>query len=178
MRVLSCSLLGAIVLQIAAFSGEAQAVDVLSYHGSNLYSDGVNSAETAITTANVNTIQKLFTTDITDVPNVTGMPASTLPSGINYTAAAGQVYAQPLLKTGVNITTGNFQGVHDVVFVATSINSLFALDANGGTVLWKDSFIYNASGNPNSKNAAIASGITAVPGGFGRSGRSAAAAPR
>jgi hypothetical protein len=33
--------------------------------------------------------------------------------------------------------------------------------------LWKDSFIYNASGNPNPLNATISSGITAVPGGTG-----------
>lgn len=167
MRAISSCFLGAFLVHFAVFSGEAQAVDVLSYHGSNLVSDGVNASETAITTANVNTIQKLFTTDITDIPNVTGIPASTLPSGINYTAAAGQVYAQPLLKTGVNITTGNFKGLHDVVFVATSMNSLYAIDAAGGTVLWKDSFIYNSAGNPNPLNTAIALGITAVPGGFG-----------
>ncbi len=165
-RLLRAALQAAAVV-VTLVAGAQGAVDVLSYHGGNLSSDGVNSAETSITASNVNTLQKLFTTDITDVPNVTGIPTSTLPSGIDYTSAAGQVYAQPLLKTSVNITTGNYKGVHDVVFVATSMNSLFAIDATGGTVLWKDSFIYNASGNPNPVNTAIGTGITAVPGGFG-----------
>jgi hypothetical protein len=144
------------------------ATDVLSYHGSDLLGTGVNSNEGQLTplNVNVNSFGKLFSVNITDVPNTTGMPSSTLPSGINYTAPAGQVYAEPLVKTGVNITTGNSTGLHDVVFVATSMDSLFAIDANTGAVLWKDSFLYNATGNPNPVNAAIPAGVTAVPGGY------------
>jgi fibronectin type 3 domain-containing protein len=56
--------------------------------------------------------------------------------------------------------------VHDVVFVPTELGSLYAIDANGGTVLWKDSFIYNANGNPNPLNPTIPTGTTAIPGGF------------
>ncbi len=173
MRPPSCSLcVAAICAVITCLLAPAQAqssTDVLSYHGSTLTSIGVNSAEQQITPTSItaSSFGKQFSTDITDIPNTTGIPASTLPSGINYTAAAGQVYAEPLVKTGVNITTGNSKGVHDVVFVATSMDSLFAIDAAGGTVLWKDSFLYNASGNPNPLNAAIAAGITAGPGGFG-----------
>ncbi len=143
--------------------------DVLSYHGNTLTSIGVNAAEQQITPTSItaSTFGKQFATDITDIPDTTGIPASTLPSGINYTAAAGQVYAEPLVKTGVNITTGMYRGTHDVVFVATSMNSLFAIDAVGGSVLWKDSFIYNASGNPNLVNPNLAAGITACPGGYG-----------
>ncbi len=156
-------------LLLAPAPARAQApTDVLSYHGNSIASVGVNAAETQITPTSITdgTFGKLFSTDITDVPNTTGIPSSTLPSGINYTAAAGQVYAEPLVKTGVNITTGNYKGVHDVVFVATSMDSLFAIDATGGTVLWKDSFLYNASGNPNPLNATIPVGVTACPGGF------------
>ena len=160
----------AVTFLLALAPVEAQTpTDVLSYHGSTVTSVGVNATEQQITPTSIGagTFGKQFTTDITDIPNTTGIPASTLPSGINYTAAAGQVYAEPLVKTGVNITTGNNQGVHDVVFVATSMDSLFAIDATGGTVLWKDSFLYNASGNTNPVNPAIAVGITACPGGFG-----------
>ncbi len=175
MRVPSCSFpfaiaCAALAVLLAPISGQAQTpTDVLSYHGSTLTSIGVNATEQQITPTSItaSTFGKQFATDITDIPNTTGIPASTMPSGINYTAAAGQVYAEPLVKTGVNITTGNSKGVHDVVFVATSMDSLFAIDATGGTVLWKDSFIYNASGNPNLVNPTIAAGITACPGGFG-----------
>ncbi len=175
MRPPSCSLrlatIGiAVFLWLAPVPVQAQnSTDVLSYHGGTPASIGVNSAEQQITPTSISasTFGKQFTTDITDIPNTTGIPASTLPSGINYTAAAGQVYAQPLVKTGVNITTGINRGIHDVVFVATSMNSLFAIDASGGSVLWKDSFIYNASGNPNPLNPVIAAGVTACPGGFG-----------
>ena len=157
----------AVLLPLAL--AQVRAADVLSYHGGNLAGGGVNAAETQITPTSITggTFGKLFATDITDIPNTTGIPASTLPSGINYTAAAGQVYAEPLVKTGVNITTGSSKGVHDVVFVATSMDSLYAIDASGGSVLWKDSFLYNASGNPNPLNAAVPVGVTAVPGGFG-----------
>jgi hypothetical protein len=154
----------------SSISAPAQDVtDVLSYHGNTLASNGVNATETMLTPGNVNptTFGKEFTTAITDVPNITGIPSSELPASYNYTAAAGQVYAEPLVKTGVNITTGNYQGVHNVVFVATSMDSLYAIDADGGTILWKDSFIYNASGNPNPLNATIPVGVTAVPAGAG-----------
>ncbi|HVT89054.1 MAG TPA: fibronectin type III domain-containing protein, partial [Tepidisphaeraceae bacterium] len=143
--------------------------DVLSYHGGDLTSVGVNSNEVLLTPGNVtvSSFGKQFTTDVRDTPNLQGIPSSTLNSTIDYTSPNGQVYAQPLVKQNVNITTGAFQGVHDVVFVATAMDSLYAIDANGGTVLWKDSFIYNASGNPNPLNANLAPGITAAPGGFG-----------
>ena len=157
-----------LVLQLSTGSVNAQTkVDVLSYHGGSVVSNGVNASEFEITPSGFSTFQKNFSTSITDVPNLTGLPSSTLPSGIDYTDPAGAVYAEPLVKTGVTITTGKYQGVHDVVFVATSMDSLYAIDATGGTILWKDSFLYNASGNPNPLNATIPAGVTAVPGGYG-----------
>lgn len=155
---------------LQAAAGRAQGpAGILSYHGSTVASGGVNANEQQITPASVNvsTFGKQFSTNITDVPDLTGLPASTLPATINYAAPAGQVYAEPLVKTAVNINTGSSPGVHDVVYVATSMDSLFAIDANGGNVLWKDSFISNASGNPNPLNPPLAANITAVPGGFG-----------
>ncbi|MDB5292692.1 MAG: coagulation factor 5/8 type domain protein, partial [Phycisphaerales bacterium] len=144
-------------------------IDVLSYHGSSLDSNGVNSNETQLTPSSVtvSSFGKQFTTDVRDTPYLAGIPASTLPSGYDYVSPSGQVYAEPLVKTGVNITTGANQGLHDVVFVATQMDSLFAIDANGGTILWKDSFLYNPTGNPNPLNANIPLGVTACPGAFG-----------
>jgi hypothetical protein len=46
-----------------------------------------------------------------------------------------QVDAQPLVVPGVQITAGNFQGTHDVAYVATENNSIYAIDVHSGTVL-------------------------------------------
>ncbi len=56
------------------------------------------------------------------------------------TALDGQVYAQPLVKNNVNVTAGSSLGIHNVVYVATMHDSLYALDANTGAILWQDSF--------------------------------------
>ncbi len=95
------------------------ATNVLSYH-MDLQSSGVNNTETQLTLGNVNT-SSFGRTAITPVD--------------------GQVYAEPLYVHGVNITTGNFQGTHNAVFVATEHDGLYAIDASGGNVLWYDSLI-------------------------------------
>lgn len=46
-----------------------------------------------------------------------------------------QVDAQPLLVPGVMITTGNHQGKHDVVYVASENNTVYAIDAESGEIL-------------------------------------------
>jgi hypothetical protein len=99
-------------------------VSVLTYHNDNA-GTGQNLSETNLTTSNVNanTFGKLFTTSLD-----------------------GQVYAQPLVMPGVNITTGPNQGTHDVVFVATEHDSLYAIDADNGQVLWQDSFLTGLTG--------------------------------
>ncbi|MFZ0318201.1 MAG: choice-of-anchor D domain-containing protein [Candidatus Sulfotelmatobacter sp.] len=57
----------------------------------------------------------------------------------------GQVYAQPLYVPNVSIPG---QGVHNVLYVATENDSLYAFDADGLTpnILWHLSFINPASG--------------------------------
>src|SRR5262249_44502354 len=110
---------------------------------------------------------KQFTTDVSDTPITTGLPSYEMPSGIDFTSPSGQIYAQPLVKTNLNITTGQFHGVHNVVFVASAMDSIYAIDAHGGTVLWKASFLYNPNGNPKPLNANLPVGVTAVPGGGG-----------
>jgi Ca2+-binding RTX toxin-like protein len=94
-------------------------VDMLQYHNDSS-GTGRNLSETILNQSNVDssTFGKLFTRNVD-----------------------GQVYAQPIYKSQVNITTGPFQGVHAVVFVATENDSLYAIDAVNGNVLWQDSFL-------------------------------------
>src|SRR6185436_8915842 len=124
------------------------AADVLSYHN-DLASSGVNANETLLTRSNVNSSSfgKLASLSVT-----------------------GQVYAQPLVKRNVNITTGSFAGVHDVVFVATEHDQLYAFDAGTlnsadsqstlGQLLWQRNFLDIS--NPNN-HLPSATTLTAVP---------------
>jgi fibronectin type 3 domain-containing protein len=111
-------------------------VNVLTYHNDNA-DTGVNRNETMLTPANVNAASfgKFFSVGLD-----------------------GQVYAQPLYMSAVNITVGPHAGTHNVVFVATEHDSVYALDGDTGVVLWQDSFL-----NP-------AAGITSVPNGDVNSG--------
>ncbi len=95
-------------------------VNVTTYHYDNAR-DGANTHETALTTANVNS--KSF-----------GKVASL--------AVDGQVYAQPLVMTGVAVPG---QGTHDLVLVATEADSVYAFDAAGNDpaqgYLWRTSLL-------------------------------------
>jgi hypothetical protein len=86
---------------------------VTTYHNDNNRT-GWNSSETVLTPANVNASQfgPLHSVTLDD-----------------------QVDGQPLVVTGVNITAGSHQGTHDVVYVATENDTIYAIDANVGTVL-------------------------------------------
>jgi hypothetical protein len=126
------------------------ATNVLQYHNDN-GNTGQNLTETSLTPTNVNSTSfgKLFSTTVD-----------------------GQVYAQPLVVAGVNITTGSQQGTHDVVYVATEHDSLYAIDANTGAILWHDTLLPSRYGGtvttvPSSEvNSTILTpeiGITATP---------------
>jgi len=96
---------------------------VLTSHNDNART-GQNLNETALTTTNVNSKQfgKLFSYPVD-----------------------GQIYAQPLYLPNVSMPN---QGVHNVIYVATENDSLFAFDADGLApyVLWQLSFINAANG--------------------------------
>jgi hypothetical protein len=85
-----------------------------TYHNDNAR-DGQNQQEIALTPSNVNVAQfgKLFSYPVD-----------------------GQVYAQPLYVANVNIPG---QGFHNVLYVATENDSVYAFDADGltPTPLWK-----------------------------------------
>ena len=101
---------GFILLGIALSLPRAFAVNVLTQHN-DLSRTGANTEETILTPANVATsFGKLFTDSVD-----------------------GQVYAQPLYVENLNISGG----LHNVVFVCTEKNSVYAFDAdNAGTTYW------------------------------------------
>ncbi len=91
---------------------------ITTYHYDNNRT-GWNSHESALTPANV----------------------ATSSFGLLQTVALDdQVDGQPLLVPGVNITAGTHQGIHDVVYVATEGNTVFAIDAEAGTILLSPNF--------------------------------------
>jgi outer membrane protein assembly factor BamB len=91
-----------------------QSVSVLTQHNDNTRS-GWNANEAALTTTNVNVQQfgEVFTFAVDD-----------------------QLYAQPLVVGHVSIGGG----LHNVVYVATVNNTLYAFDGDDGTLYWQKNF--------------------------------------
>ncbi|MGA8867713.1 MAG: hypothetical protein WB510_12125, partial [Candidatus Sulfotelmatobacter sp.] len=94
----------------------AAQVTVPTYHNDNART-GQNIAETMLTSGNVNTAQfgKLFT------------------GGVNLDSWSA---SQPLYIPNVNIGGTN----HNVVYVATINNSIYAFDADSGALLWTNNY--------------------------------------
>src|SRR5262249_22524841 len=53
------------------------------------------------------------------------------------TAVDGQVYAQPLFESGVTIGGA----AHNVVFAATQHDTVYAMDADSGAILWQKNYL-------------------------------------
>jgi hypothetical protein len=131
-------LVGGMLLACASLlvcPGGALAQNVVTEHYDNART-GLNPNESILTTSNVNTSSfgKVFSQ-----------------------AVDGQIYAQPLYMAGITISG---KGTHNVVFVATENDSVYAFDAddNGGanaSPLWKVSLLDGAHG--------AAGGATVVP---------------
>jgi hypothetical protein len=101
------SLLGGALLCAVSATLSAQ-VNVTTYHN-DIARTGQNTQETILTHSNVNSSQfgKLFSV-----------------------AVDGAIFAQPLYLSAVNIAGGQ----HNVVYVATEHDSVYAIDADSGTV--------------------------------------------
>jgi hypothetical protein len=114
---------------------------VTTYHYDN-YRTGWNQKETVLTPANVasSSFGLLQTVPLDD-----------------------QVDAQPLVVPGVLITAGKFAGTHDVVYIATENNTVYAIDIHSRTVLLSANFgtpvMYPLGCSNNGPNV----GITSTP---------------
>lgn len=108
LKVVFCA---GIALLFAGY-GSAQTA-VTTYHNDN-YRTGWNSTETVLTPTNV---------------------ASSSFGLLARVTLDDQVDAHPLIVPGVNITAGNNQGIHDVTYIASENDTVYAIDANAGTIL-------------------------------------------
>ena len=109
------SLLVLLYLDLLLMGTATSQVNVATYHNDNSRT-GQNIAEIGLTPANVNvyTFGRFFSVQLD-----------------------GQVYAQPLVLGKVTISGKS----HQVVYVATENDSVYAIDGYNGTIYWKKSFI-------------------------------------
>ncbi len=114
-RLSSVASLCLLALLCSSLSATAQVN--LYVRGYNNSRTGANLQEQILTPANVNPTNfgKLFT-----VPT------------------DGQIYASPLYVSNLSIAGGT----HNVLFVATMFNTIYALDADTGATLWTQNFGY------------------------------------
>ncbi len=120
--------------------GPTTAPDVTTYHYDNAR-DGLNSAETILTPGNVN---------------------STRFGKVGFDTVDGLVDAQPLYVANLTVNGA----LHNVLYIATEHDSVFAFDADAGTQLWKTSVL--GSGETTSDDRGCAQiapeiGITSTP---------------
>jgi len=116
-------------------------IAITTYHYDNNRT-GWNQSETVLTPANV------------------GSPSFGL---LQTVALDDQVDAQPLVVPGVQITAGKFLGLHDVVYVATENNTVYAIDAHSGAVLLNPNFGTPVSNPLGCTNNGPNVGITSTP---------------
>ena len=137
------SLIGAtLMLAVATRTvSSSVAVDVVTYHNDNART-GQNLNETVLT------------------------PATVSPSTFGKTGffpVDGGVDAQPLFLSGVAIPG---LGTHDVLYVATEHDSVYALDAASGSVLWRASMLGSGEMTSDTRGCSQVTpeiGITSTP---------------
>jgi hypothetical protein len=130
---MSCRL---ILLATTLLMSRTLAVNVLTQHN-DLSRDGANTSETILTPANVNTntFGKLFSDSVD-----------------------GQVYAQPLYVQNLSISGGT----HNVTFVCTENNSVYAFDADtAGITYWQTNL--GTPFTPDCSDLTPVVGITGTP---------------
>jgi hypothetical protein len=130
------SLLASLLIAVPALYGQ-----VLTYHN-DIARTGLDPNETNLTPANVNAASfgKLFLTTLD-----------------------GRVDAQPLYVPAVTISG---QGVHNVLIAATENDSVYALDADSGAILWRTRTLDSFEVPSDPRNCAQVTpeiGITATP---------------
>src|SRR4051812_25775276 len=132
-------LLSLVSLAVLPIAQTQAAVNVLTCHNDNART-GANLAETTLTPSNVNSVGfgKLFTL-----------------------AADGKVDAQPLIVSGLTIAGGS----HNVVYVASEHNTVYAYDADNGAALWQVSVNAgeSASDDRGCSNITGTLGVTGTP---------------
>lgn len=103
-----------------------QHISVLTQHNDNTRA-GLNNNETSLTTANVTTAHfgKLYSLSVDD-----------------------QVYSQPLMVGNLSIGSGE----HNVLFVATVSNTVYAFDGDNGTLYWKKNYTVSGMRTPNAQD--------------------------
>src|SRR5579859_7902796 len=91
-----------------------QHISIFTQHNNNTRS-GLNDQEKKLTTSNVNSAHfgKLFELAVDD-----------------------QVYSQPLIVGNLSIASGT----HNVAFIATVNNSIYAYDGDSGRLFWKKNY--------------------------------------
>jgi hypothetical protein len=123
------------------------ATDILTNRGDNART-GLNANETVLT------------------PSIVSSPSF----GLLYNKPVdGQVYAQPLyVSNQLIIINGQSRGKHNVLYVATEHDSLYAFDADSGVQYWKASLLLSGESPVSSNDVGCGDlrpeiGITATP---------------
>ncbi|MDE3213859.1 MAG: PQQ-binding-like beta-propeller repeat protein [Bacteroidota bacterium] len=115
------------------FVPNAQHQSVTTQHNDNNRT-GLNSNETVLTTTNVNSTQfgKLFSMPVDD-----------------------QVFAQPLIVGGITMDGQ----VHNVAYIATVNNTVYAYDADNGNLFWKKNYTQGGMRPPRNTDMGSCGGV-------------------
>ena len=117
------------------------ATDVLTYHNDNART-GQNLTELILTTSNVNSANF---------------------GKVGFYSVDGKVDAQPLYASNVAVPSN---GTHNLLIVVTEHDSVYAFDADNGTVIWQKSMLQSGETTSDTRGCSQVSpeiGITSTP---------------